>query len=643
LISIGIAAICLALFGRAVGFEFVGFDDYFYIVQNASLRDGLGLDGLNSVLRPRFSNWIPLTELSYRVDYAVYGVRPGGYHLTNLLLHLMSAVVLFLALARMTGAVWRSALIALVFAIHPLHVESVAWVSGRKDVLSGLFWMSTLYAYARYREVPESWGRYAVVIACFGLGLMAKPMVVTLPFVLLLLDYWPMARLSGPGADRSEWTRALLEKLPLFVLAAVASLVTFQVQRDSGAVSGLVQLPLGLRLANAVQSYVDYVRDAVWPSGLAAFYPHPLQAIDGVEVAVGVVILAAGTAAAVCFGRARGYLAVGWLWYLGTLVPVIGLVQVGTQARADRYMYLPLVGLSLVVVWGLSELGERLHISQRWRAAIASVALAALAATTWFQLETWRNTEELYARALSVTDGNYLAHNAMGSEHLRRGRTAEAAEQFELALELLPQWNEPRLGLADVEIQRGRVHRALSLYEEALKRDPTSASAAGRYGLALGLVGRFGEARIQLAKALAVRDGTAELHRAMAEIEVALGDPSAAQRHAREALRLAPDNDDAANVLAWSLATAGDSDLRNPKEAAVVIESRALASGASWLLDTLAAAYAADGRFAEAIDTAERAARIATEQGRRAEAGEIRERIQLYEARKPYVERVGQE
>jgi tetratricopeptide (TPR) repeat protein len=637
-VALAIAAICIAEFGRVVGFEFVGLDDYMYIVRNASLRDGLAFDGLVSSFRPRFSNWIPLTELSYRVDYALYGLEPGGYHLTNLLLHAAGASVLFLALAQMTGSVWRSCLVAVIFGIHPLHVESVAWVSERKDVLAGLLFMLTVQQYGRYRE-RRSWGHYGAVLTFFALSLLAKPMVVTLPFVLLLLDYWPLERFTQPARARTELGRALLEKLPLFALAAAASAVTFSVQRSSGTMTDLVQLPLDIRLSNAVLSYAHYLRDAAWPLELAAFYPHPLDAIDATELAVCGLVLMCATGAALRFSSARGYLAVGWLWYLGTLVPVIGIVQVGMQARADRYMYLPLIGLSIAIVWGLAELAERLRVPPQARVVAAVTAVAALAVTTWSQLDTWRNTEALYAQALSVTEGNYLAHRAMGNERLRQERIPEAAEHFERALELVPEWQAPRLGLADVELKRGHTHRALAAYKQALDRAPTDTGVAGRYGLALGLVGRFDEARAYIRQALAGHDGTAELHRALADIEAALGNVSSAQHHAREALRLAPDYADAANSLAWLLATAADPALRNAKEAIAIIEPYAIGSEASWLLDTLAAAYAADGRFEVATETAERAARLATEQGRSAEVDDIRERIALFRTHRAWVEK----
>ncbi len=257
---------CLAVFGQVRDHEFVSFDDYKYVVQNPDLRDGLTLRGLSRTLQPQFLNWIPLTSLSYQVDYALYGLEPGGYHLTNLLFHTMSAVLLFLAFARMTGEVWRSGFVAAVFAIHPLHVESVAWVSERKDVLSGLFMMLTLHGYIHYRELPSSWSRYLATIACFALGLLAKPMLVTLPFVLLLLDHWPLGRLRDRAEWTAEWRGALIEKIPMLGLAAAASAVTFAVQGAVGGVHDFARLPIGWRFANALDSYAQYLLDAIWPS-----------------------------------------------------------------------------------------------------------------------------------------------------------------------------------------------------------------------------------------------------------------------------------------------------------------------------------------------------------------------------------------
>ncbi len=637
-IAVGLVVACLAVSGQVRDQEFVSFDDYKYVVQNPDLRDGLTLRGLSRTLQPRFLNWIPLTSLSYQVDYALYGLEPGGYHLTNLLLHTMSAVFLFLAFARMTGEVWRSGFVAAVFAIHPLHVESVAWVSERKDVLSGLFMMLTLYGYVHYRELPSSWSRYLATIACFALGLLAKPMLVTLPFVLLLLDHWPLGRFSGRADRTAEWRRALIEKIPFLALAAGASAVTFAVQGAGGAIHDFERLPLGMRVANAITSYAQYLLDAVWPVRLAAFYPYPVDSISSVEVGGAALVLVILTGVSLRFARAHKYLPVGWLWYLGMLVPVIGLVQVGMQARADRYMYLPLIGLTLPVAWGVPELAARWRIPRAYLIAAACAALVALGAVARDQVGTWRNTEALFRRALSVTVDNFRAHQALGNELLKQERIDEAAAHFQEAARLAPEWSNPRVGLADVEVHEGRIEVALRIYEAVLDREPNDSAAAGRYGLALGLVGRFAEAKVHLERSLADHRGTAELYRAMAEIEAALGNVRSAQAHGREALLMRPDYTDAANNLAWLLATTADAALRDPGEAIRLVEADAQGSDAPWLLDTLAAAYAADGRFEEAIRTADRAARIATEQEQTASAEQIRERLALYRKHEPYVD-----
>jgi tetratricopeptide (TPR) repeat protein len=637
-IAIGLVVACLAVFGQVRDQEFVSLDDYKYVVQNPDLRDGLTLRGLSKTLQPRFLNWIPLTSLSYQVDYALYGLEPSGYHLTNLLLHTMSAVLLFLVFARMTGEVWRSGFVAAVFAIHPLHVESVAWVSERKDVLSGLFMMLTLYGYVHYRELPSSWSRYLATIACFALGLLAKSMLVTLPFVLLLLDHWPLERFSGRADRTAEWRRALIEKIPFLALAAGASAVTFAVQGAGGAIHDFERLPLGLRVANAVDSYARYLLDAVWPLELGVFYPHPLGSISALEVGAAVVVLAILTFASLRFARTHPYLPVGWFWYLGMLVPVIGLVQVGDQARADRYMYLPLIGLSLPIAWGVPALAARWGIPRAAVTASACAVLVALGAVARDQVGTWRNTEALFRRALSVTVDNHRAHQALGNALLQQERIDEAAAQFREAARLSPAWPNPRVGLADVEVQKGRIDVALRIYEAVLDLEPNDSAARGRYGLALGLVGRFAEAKVHLERSLADHRGTAELYRALAEIEAALGNVRAAQAHGREALLMQPGDTEAANNLAWLLATTADPALRNPGEAIRLVEANAQGSEAPWLLDTLAAAYAADGRFEQAIRTADRAARIATEQEQTASAQEIRERLAQYRKHEPYLE-----
>jgi protein O-mannosyl-transferase len=373
-IALALAAASLLVFSQVLGHDFIGFDDPIYIVQNARLRDGFSLAGLVGVLRPHGPNWIPLTALSFKLDYAAYGLDPAGFLATNAILHALSAILLFLALSRMSGAVWRSGFVAAVFAIHPLHVESVAWANERKDVLSGLFFMLTLLAYARYAERPRCLRRYLLTLLCLTLGLMAKPTLVTLPFVLLLVDYWPLGRMRNAqtgalrGARELRWL--VVEKLPMFAVAAAASAVTFFMQR-SIAMADPEVLPLGVRLANALRSYGIYARQTVWPSHLAMFYPYSPDVTSGAGLAVAAFFVVGTTAVVLRLARARPYAPVGWFWYLGTLVPMIGLVQVGMQSHADRY--------TCTCHWSGSRSSSRGVRRISWRAGTPSVGSSAQA------------------------------------------------------------------------------------------------------------------------------------------------------------------------------------------------------------------------------------------------------------------------
>jgi tetratricopeptide (TPR) repeat protein len=542
----------------------------------------------------------------------------------------------------MTGARWHSAFVAALFALHPLHVESVAWATLRKDVLSGLFWMLTLCAYSYYCRKPRSIRRYSWVFVCLALGLMAKPMLVTLPFVLLLLDYWPLDRLRDSGSsDRphiSGLRGAVVEKLPLFGLIAASSAITFIAQREFGAVSTLESLPLGVRSANAVESYAIYVWSTFWPSGLAAIYPYPQASILRWSLALASVFLLMTSVFVARNAIARPYAMVGWLWYLGTLVPVIGFVQVGIQARADRYMYLPLIGLSILVTWGAFDLANRWRVPRPALAAMAMAILIGLGAISSDQIGAWRNSATLYQRALAVTDDNYLAHTGSGNLLLQEGRLDDAERHFDEAVRVRPGWPKARMGLADIAAARGKLDEALRIYEEELKRNPDDIEMIGRYGTTLGLAGRNAEARLHLLRALDASPGVAELHLTLSIIEAQQGNSRESLRYLREALRLSPKNVDAANNLAWLLATSHDSSLREPDEAIRLIERIALESQEPGLLDTLAAAYAAAGRFDAAVTTASRAASGAEALGDEAGASEFRARSSLYSRGEPYIE-----
>jgi tetratricopeptide (TPR) repeat protein len=546
LVAVGLVALAIGVFGQVRNHEFLRYDDPIYVVENPNLRESLGAESLWRAFRePYETNWIPLTWISLQADYALYGAEPAGYLLTNVALHAASAVLLFLALARMTGATWRPAFVAAVFAVHPLHVESVAWVSERKDSLSGLFFMLALLAYARYAEGPRL-ARHLTVLFAFLLGLLAKPMLVTLPGVLLLLDYWPLGRLrderGSAWPDPGRVRIALLEKLPLFVLAAAASVVTFVVQSEAGAMEHGDALPFGVRLPNASIAAVAYLQDTLWPVGLAVFYPHPGDATSLGLAAVATALLLAITGAAAYAAPRRPYLLVGWLWYLGMLLPVIGLVQVGMQARADRYMYLPLVGLCIAAAWGASDLAR----GPRARAALALAAtgiVLACAGVAWRQVAFWRDTETLYRRATSVTRDNFLAHHGLGSELLARGASAAALAHFREAVRVKPRWPGAHIGLADALLAEGQYEAAILAYERGLRVGPRHTRGHIQLARALAGAGRSREAIGRARHALTLAEGRerAEAHAVLGAALMEAGDLDTALQELESAQELDPE------------------------------------------------------------------------------------------------------
>jgi tetratricopeptide (TPR) repeat protein len=454
LFAAGLVLLTALVYAPVLRHGFVNYDDNLYVSGNPVVRQGLTWEGLRWAWTAAVAcNWHPVTMLSHMLDVELYGVRPGWHHLTNLLLHLANVVLLFEVLRRMTGATWRSAAVAALFAVHPLHVESVAWISERKDVLSGLFFLLTLGAWLRYVRRPAA-GRYLLALLAFALGLLAKPMLITLPFVLLLLDVWPLGRLplaAMPAAsERTERRRALrallLEKLPFVVLAVAVSAVALYTQR--GAMASLAALPLRRRAANALVSYVVYLGKSLWPSRLAVIYPLP-PSIPLWKAALAAALLAALTALALARLRRAPWLAVGWLWFAGMLAPVSGLVQVGRQAMADRYTYLPSIGLFIAVVWSAHALAQAAlpgELPARGPGATrrallgagAAVVIAALALTARVQVGAWRDSLTLFRHAAAVTDGNYVAAFHLGEELRMRGDRAEARRYYREALRIRP-------------------------------------------------------------------------------------------------------------------------------------------------------------------------------------------------------------
>jgi len=537
--------ICLALlltsfavYAPVRHFDFVNFDDPEFVRDNPHVRNGLTPEGLTwAFTSGESANWFPVTRLSHLLDAQLFGMRAGPHHISSVLFHGLAALLLFAFLRRATGVRWPSAFVAFLFAVHPLHVESVAWVAERKDLLCTLFWFLALLAYVRYTERPGA-GRYLLVLLPFALGLMAKPMIVTLPFVLLLLDVWPLRRPPG-----------IWEKIPFFALSAAGAIVTYVVQQHSGAVGVLAAFPFGQRVENAVVSYVVYIAKMLWPTRLAAFYPYPSD----------IPLWQAGLAAAALAGisilvlrsfRAYPYLAVGWLWYLGTLAPVIGLVQVGAQARADRYMYIPMVGLSIMLAWGVADLVRRRPRARPAAAVLAAAACLCCAVLAAAQVQHWRNSESLFEHALAVTGGNYVAHNNLGTalEEIP-GRLPEAIAHYQSALRINPDSAEAHNNLGNAWAQLpGRLPEAIAQYEAALRIRPTYAAAhlnlgtvlmrtPGRlpdaiaeYHAAVRLGPNNAEAHNDLGRALAQLPG--RLPEAIAEYRAALGaDPNYAEAH----------------------------------------------------------------------------------------------------------------
>ncbi len=720
--SLVVAGLLLAavflIFGQTIGHGFLIFDDQTYVQENPQLTEGTLTERIVCAFTTnRAANWHPLTWLSHLLDAEFYGVQKqnaGGHHCTNVLLHAASAMLLFLALRRMTGDFWPSALAAALFAVHPLRVESVAWVAERKDVLSGLFFMLTLWAYAGYVSHPFSLARYLAIAASLALGLMAKPTLVTLPLVLLLLDYWPLRRLQrGPlsgGADipvcpmsvisggrqeclphrsgKCEPTkpagtapavgRLIVEKIPLFLLAAGSCVVTYLVQRVG--IDAFVSVAWPWRIGNAAVSYVAYLMQFFCPVNLAVIYPHPGQDVAIGKIAAAVAVLLAITAGVVILHRRSPYLLTGWLWYLGMLVPMIGLVQVGWQARADRYTYLPQIGLCIMVAWGIRQAAVS-RVARRWALVGALAALAVLTGLAYRQTTFWRDDRTLWEHALDCTEDNFAAHlhlgtalNAngafpaavaqyqaaerlahakpwkcsardaaaiatnLGSLFLKTGHLDDALAHYRQALKIDPMTADNHVNLAAVLKEQGRLDEAISQCKTALEIDPHNARAYNNLGAALEAQGRLVAAMSYYEKAVELRTDYADARRNLAAIVRPAHETPAAVVRWRDWIDLRPRDYVMIDNAAWFLATSDDASLRNGADA-IKLARRAIelvGPREPTTLSTLAAAYAEAGRFAEAVETAQQAVTLARQQGKFDLVKSIEEKLPLYKSHKPY-------
>ena len=558
-IAVLLALASLLAYLPVVQCGYLNLDDDLYVTANPAVWGGLTLAGARWALTATQAGlWHPLTWLSHMLDVQLYGANPAGHHATNLLLHVANVVLLLLVLVRTTGALWPSAAVAALFALHPLRVESVAWVAERKDLLSGLFGLTTIWAYARYAERPHP-GRYALVALSLALGLMAKPILVTLPLVLLLLDRWPLRRGTS--------LRLVVEKMPLLALAAAAGIMEMVAAQRAGAVGHLARFPLEARLANALVSYAGYLGKTVWPSGLAVFYPYP-SAWPAPQLAGAAVLLMAVTLLAIVQMRRRPYLLVGWLWFLGMLFPVSGVVQAGSQAMADRFTYLPLIGLFVMAAWGGQDLLARWPVRPPVLAACAVALLLALGCTTWQQVGYWHDSTRLFTHALEVTSANWLAHNNLGDALAREGKLEEATRHITESVRLEPSNPNAHYNLGVVLHRQGRPAEAIAHYREALRLAPDYPNAHNNLGVALLDGGEVEQAIGELQQAFLMHQD-AGTHFNLGLALAKQGRTDEAIEHYREAVRLQPAFGEARQHLADALANqAKTEEARGPASSA---------------------------------------------------------------------------
>ncbi|HEX4666364.1 MAG TPA: tetratricopeptide repeat protein [Chthoniobacterales bacterium] len=746
--SLPTLAICGALvlitwivFGRTIGFDFVNYDDSFYVYQNPAVSNGFTRAGLTRAFtQPLVGNWHPLTSISLMLDAQIFGLNPGGYHFANVLLHTLGVLLLFFALRRMTGATWRSAFVAALFAIHPLRAESVVWISERKDVLSGIFFFLALLAYVRYARRPPALGAYLILMACFALGLMAKAMLVTLPFLLLLLDYWPLRRfgaVSETAADEKTYPPVsvrwlILEKMPLLALVVADSIATI-LSQERALVSAAVW-PLRWRVENALVTIWIYLRQMIWPQHLAVFYPHPKGTLSLWLVALALLFFLAASLGAFLARRRYPYLFTGWFWYVGMLVPVIGLIQVGLQAHADRYTYLPQIGVYLLIVWGVAELTRNWPSRRVILGGLGTAVILTLMLVTWRQTGYWSEPVRFWAHTLAVTENNDVAERGIGTalakigrideatahdraalrinphepngltnlanallqkkefaeaiEHYREvvrlrpndsevrrnlgkalvknGATEEGSAQFRAALRIQPNDSDAAYSLGNALLEESRLDEAISSFRQALASDPKNIEAHYNLGIALSRKGEFEraiaefESTIQLQpqhaaahnnlalvllkkgevkraieeerKALRIEPNNVELHNNLAVGLLRDGQLAAAVTEWRETVRLHPDKTGVAVTLAWILSTAPERSIRDGARALDLAQRAAQASGGRnlMIIRVLAAAYAENGRYREAIQAAQEAEQSAEASGQAAIANLLRGDLDLY-------------
>ena len=575
-VCLGLAIVIFAVYSPVFGNGFVNYDDTNYVTENPHVLSGLNWEDVKWAFSTQHTGYAhPVTWLTHQLDYQLYGAWPGGHHLTNVLLHILNAILFFLLFWRTTRQLWPSAFVAGIFAIHPLHVESVAWVAERKDVLSALFFVLTLHGYVSYVAKRKAW-RYMVTLGWFVLGILSKPMLVTVPVVLLLFDYWPLGRVKFENgwpvsAGKLTNTKLVLEKVPFAFVAAGWSLLTLILQKQAGVVG---QQDLTVRIANAIISYGSYLWATFWPEGLAVLYPYP-PTVSWPKMIASLTLLFAISALALTRRKSSPHLLAGWLWYLGMLVPVIGLVQVGAQAHADRYTYLPQIGLWFALAWEILLITKAWSLRDRILPVGATAVVILLSACAWNQTKVWHDSESLWKHTISVTSDNFVAHYNLGHVIGKQGRYDEAVEEFKEVLRISPDFFDAFVNMGVTLAEQGRIDEAISYYNRALEIEPRSGKAHMQLALALvkqgkgddalhefrqamefepndpdvrtnlGLMlarqGKLTEAATQLDQALRLNPNSAEAHNNLGLVFLMAKQPSKGLHHFSEALRLKPD------------------------------------------------------------------------------------------------------
>ena len=554
IICVGLTFIVLLPFYQTHQFDFVHYDDRNNIMDNKNIHTGFNRSSVGWAFTSLSSyNWHPMTWLSLILDYKLYGSSAGGYHVTNVLIHLVNTILLFLIFVKMTGELWKCGFVAALFAIHPLHVESVAWIMERKDVLSTMFWLLTIVLYVYYTE-SLSLRYYVCVCVAFALALMSKPMVVTLPVVLLLLDYWPLKRFWGGDIKTSR--HLIIEKIPLFILSFIFSAITIYAQGHSGAMQSFDTFPFPDRLVNAIVSYVGYIAKMMLPVKLAFFYPYPTALSLWVVLFSGALLVAASLISFKC-RRIAPYLSMGWLWYLITMFPVCGMLQTGEQAMADRYTYVPLLGLFIIVAWGIPDLLDKRPYQKYIMPVFAGAIIIVLTIQTFYQTGTWKNSRTLFEHAITVTEDNYVAHNNLGRYYMEQGNFAEATGHFRKAVNIKP-GNEKFLNNFAVALFRqNKFDEANSFFVRAIAINPLFADSYYNAGDVYFFTGRHIEAAVMYRKALSLRGGNAYAENNLAVILMHMGNYAEAELMLRQALLHRPGYAEAYNNLGVSLGQQG--------------------------------------------------------------------------------------